>query len=54
MAQGASNKRVAQLLRIAPGTVKSHMKTISAQLGARSRTHALRSALDRGLLDAAA
>ncbi len=54
VARGGSNKRVAQLLRITPGTVKSHMKAILAQLGARSRTHAVRIALERGLLDAAA
>jgi DNA-binding CsgD family transcriptional regulator len=30
------------------------MKAILGQLGARSRTHALRIALERGLLDAAA
>lgn len=54
VARGRSNKSVAQALRIAPGTVKSHMKAILGQLGARSRTHAVRIALERGLLDAAA
>lgn len=50
VAQGCSNKRVAQALCITPGTVKSHMKAIMGQLGAFSRTHAMRIALERGLL----
>lgn len=51
VAHGRSNKSVAQVLRITPGTVKSHMKAIMGQLGAHSRTHAMRIALERGLLE---
>jgi DNA-binding NarL/FixJ family response regulator len=54
VAAGASNKHVAQSLDITAGTVKSHMKAILGKLEARSRTHAMRIALDRGLLDAEA
>lgn len=53
VARGHSNKRVAQMLCITPGTVKSHMKAILALLGARSRTHAARIARERGLLSEA-
>lgn len=52
VAQGQSNKRVAQALDITAGTVKSHMKEILGRLGARSRTHAMRIALERGLVEA--
>lgn len=52
VAQGESNKRVALALGITAGTVKSHMKAILGKLDARSRTHAMRIALDRGLVGA--
>jgi len=51
VARGASNKGIARGLDISTGTVKSHMKAILEKLGARSRTQAMRVALERGLVE---
>lgn len=48
---GMPNKLIAAELSIALGTVKSHARAILDKLGARSRTHALVIAAQRGLLD---
>ena len=50
-ATGHPNKIIARELGIELGTVKSHMSTILAKLGARSRTQAARIAAARGLLE---
>jgi two-component system, NarL family, response regulator len=49
-ALGNANKRVAQQLDIAEETVKAHMRSILAKLGARDRTHAVTIALKRGII----
>ena len=51
VAQGNANKRVAIQLGIAEETVKAHMKSILAKLGANDRTHAVTIALRRGIID---
>jgi two-component system, NarL family, response regulator len=50
IAAGQSNKRVAGTLGIAEETVKMHVKTILAKLGANDRTHAVTLALKRGII----
>jgi DNA-binding NarL/FixJ family response regulator len=50
VAHGHSNKVIGHELSITEETVKSHVKNILAKLGARDRTHAVRLAIDRGLL----
>ena len=50
-ATGHPNKVIARELGIELGTVKSHMSTILAKLGASSRTQAARIAAARGLLE---
>jgi DNA-binding NarL/FixJ family response regulator len=51
VAQGNSNKRVALRLGVVEETIKAHMKSIAAKLGANDRTHAVTIALKRGILD---
>jgi DNA-binding NarL/FixJ family response regulator len=51
VATGQSNKAIARLLMIELGTVKSHMSAIMGKLGANSRTHAVRIATARGLVE---
>jgi len=51
VAQGNANKRVALLLGISEDTVKAHMKSILAKLGANDRTHAVTIALKRGIIE---
>jgi DNA-binding NarL/FixJ family response regulator len=50
MARGNSNRRIAEALSINEDTVKGHVKSILAKLGARDRTHAVVVALQRGLI----
>jgi DNA-binding NarL/FixJ family response regulator len=50
MARGNSNRRIAEALLINEDTVKGHVKSILAKLGARDRTHAVVVALQRGLI----
>lgn len=50
VAQGHSNKVVADALNISEATVKVHMKSILGKLGADSRTHAVQIALRRGII----
>ena len=50
LAEGLSNQRIAERLGISPHTVKFHIASIYDKLDARTRTQAVRHALDRGLL----
>ena len=50
LADGSSNRTVAERLQIAVGTVKSHIKHILSKLQARSRTEVVSIAMKRGLL----
>lgn len=50
LAQGQSNKEIARALQITEDTVKSHVKHILAKLGVQSRTQAVLSAQQRGLI----
>ena len=50
IAEGANNRRVASRLAISRHTVKFHVASILAKLGARSRTEAVTLALRAGLL----
>jgi DNA-binding NarL/FixJ family response regulator len=50
LASGLSNKGVAELIGIAEETVKNHVKSILAKLGAKDRTHAVSIAFRRGIL----
>jgi len=51
IAEGCSNKSVAARLSISEDTVKNHVRTILAKLGANDRTHAVTIAVRRGFLD---
>jgi len=51
VAVGAANKQVAVELYISEETVKAHMKSILAKLGANDRTHAVTIALNRGIIE---
>jgi DNA-binding NarL/FixJ family response regulator len=51
VANGHSNKIIASQLIVSEATVKGHMKSILAKLGANDRTHAVTIALKRGFLD---
>jgi DNA-binding NarL/FixJ family response regulator len=50
VAAGSSNKIVADELGISEETVKTHMRSIMAKLGANDRTHAVTIARKRGIL----
>lgn len=49
--EGMSNRLIAESLFIAEDTVKSHMKSILAKLGASDRTHAVTIAERRGFIE---
>ncbi|MFI7024884.1 response regulator [Micromonospora sp. NPDC049900] len=51
VAQGYSNREIAEVLFLAEGTVKNHVSTILTKLGARDRTNAVLRALHEGILD---
>ncbi len=51
VAKGTSNKIIAAQLSVSEATVKAHMKSILAKLGANDRTHAVTIAMRRGFLD---
>jgi DNA-binding NarL/FixJ family response regulator len=51
IAAGNSNKRVADKLSIGEASVKSHVENILSKLGANDRTHAVTSALKRGIIE---
>ncbi len=48
---GNSNKRIAAQLGISEETVKAHMRSVLAKLGAQDRTHAVMIALQRGIIE---
>lgn len=50
VAEGYSNREVAEMLYLAEGTVKNHVSTLLLKLGARDRTNAVLRALREGLL----
>jgi DNA-binding NarL/FixJ family response regulator len=50
ISEGLSNQEIAQRLNIVEGTVKAHVKSILAKLGARDRTQAIALAMHRGLV----
>ncbi len=50
VARGFGNKEVGDVLGTAPGTVKAHVQSILAKLGAKDRTHAVTIALRRGII----
>lgn len=51
VAEGCSNRQIAEVLHLAPGTVKNHLSAVLLKLGARDRTNAVLRALREGLLD---
>jgi DNA-binding NarL/FixJ family response regulator len=51
IAAGNANKQIAGRLGIAEDTVKSHVTNILSKLGANDRTHAVTTALRRGLIE---
>lgn len=51
LARGNANREIAAILNVTEGTVKAHMKSIIAKLGAKDRTHAVLLALKRGILE---
>jgi DNA-binding NarL/FixJ family response regulator len=51
VAQGNSNKVIAAELTVSEATIKAHMKSILAKLGANDRTHAVTIAVKRGFLE---
>ena len=51
VAEGTSNKMVGQQLAIKEETVKAHVSTVLAKLGAKDRTHAVTLARRRGMLE---
>lgn len=50
VARGMSNKDIAQELGTADGTIKMHVQNILAKLNASDRTHAVTTALKRGII----
>jgi DNA-binding NarL/FixJ family response regulator len=50
MAEGLTNKRIAERLQISDQTVKFHVAAIAGKLGAVNRTDAVRRAVRRGLV----
>jgi DNA-binding NarL/FixJ family response regulator len=50
VAEGQSNRRVAERLGISDQTVKFHVASICGKLGALNRTEAVRIAIARGLI----
>jgi DNA-binding NarL/FixJ family response regulator len=51
IATGNANKEIAAQLSIAEETVKSHVTSVLAKLGANDRTHAVTLALKRGIIE---
>ena len=50
IAQGASNRQVAERLYVTEGTIKNHMSSILGKLGVRDRTQAVLKAKELGLV----
>jgi DNA-binding NarL/FixJ family response regulator len=51
VAEGKSNREVAEALSISEDTVKARMKSLMAKLNAEDRTHAVTIAIRRGFMD---
>jgi DNA-binding NarL/FixJ family response regulator len=51
VAMGTANKTIAVELSVSEATIKAHMKSIMAKLGANDRTHAVTIALKRGFFE---
>jgi DNA-binding NarL/FixJ family response regulator len=51
LAEGLSNKQIGARLHLTEGTIKNYVSTIIAKLQASDRTHAVVTALRRGLVD---
>jgi DNA-binding NarL/FixJ family response regulator len=51
VAEGSSNKIIADQLAISEYTVKAHMKSVMSKLGANDRTHAVMIAMKRGFIE---
>lgn len=51
LVEGLSNKEIGQRLALTEGTVKNHVSVIIAKLQANDRTHAVVTALRRGLVE---
>lgn len=51
VAAGNSNKIIGAQLSVSEATIKGHMKSILAKLGANDRTHAVTIAIKRGIID---
>lgn len=50
VAEGYSNRQIAELVHLAEGTVKNHISSILIKLGARDRTNAVLRAIREGIL----
>lgn len=50
IAEGYSNRQIAELVHLAEGTVKNHISSILIKLGARDRTNAVLRAIREGIL----
>ena len=50
VAEGNANKLIAAELSLSEETVKSHVRSILAKLGANDRTHAVAIGLKRGII----
>ena len=50
VAEGYSNRQIAELIHLAEGTVKNHLSSILVKLGARDRTNAVLRAIREGIL----
>jgi DNA-binding NarL/FixJ family response regulator len=50
VAEGASNGEIGQRLRLKEPTIESYLSTIMGKLGARSRTDAVKLAVQRGII----
>ncbi len=50
MRLGLTNKEISEALRVAEGTVKTHVKVLFTKLGAANRTEAVKVAAQRGIL----
>jgi DNA-binding NarL/FixJ family response regulator len=51
VAMGTANKSIAAEMSVSEATIKAHMKSILAKLGANDRTHAVTIAVKRGFLE---
>src|SRR5262249_41131484 len=51
IAKGNANKSIADQLSLTEETVKSHVRSILAKLGANDRTHAVAIGLQRGVIE---